>query len=225
MIKKIEIIHCSKSFEKENNKIIAINDLNYKFVSNKFYVIMGESGAGKSTLINVIAGLIKKDSGKILYDGEEILGNKDLARLRNRNIGLVYQSYLLNDNMTALENVMLPLFVNKNINDEESEKRAKESLAELGLEERINHYPKELSGGEQQRVAIARALINNPDIILADEPTGNLDEINEKYIFDLFKELVDKKKKCIIVVSHNEKIKQYADKVLYLKDGVLSENQ
>lgn len=225
MIKKIELIHCSKSFDKENSKIIAINDLNYTFVSNKFYVIMGESGAGKSTLINIIAGLIKKDNGKILYDGEEILGNLNLAKLRNQNIGLVYQSYLLNDNMTALENVMLPLFVNKNINDKESEKRAKDILIKLGLEERINHYPKELSGGEQQRVAIARALINNPDIILADEPTGNLDKINEKYIFDLFKELVDKQKKCIIVVSHNEKIKQYADKVLYLKDGVLSENQ
>ncbi len=222
---KIEIINCSKKYIKDGKEISVLNNLNYKFLSNKFYVIMGESGEGKSTLINVIAGLIKMSSGKVLYNGKEILGNSKLANLRNQKIGLVYQSYLLNDNLTALENVMLPTFLNKKMKKNERHIKATNILNELGLENRINHYPKELSGGEQQRVAIARALINNPDIILADEPTGNLDGKNENYIFNLFKKLVVKRNKCVIVVSHNENIKKYADKVLYLKDGVLLEDK
>lgn len=224
-MKNIELKNCTKTYIKNNKKIMVINKVNYVFSSGKFYVIMGNSGAGKSTIINILAGLIKVDSGEVIYNGTIRKSNSQLAKLRNSNIGLVYQSYLLNDNMTALENVILPHLLNKNTNINTSTSRAKEMLDKFGLENRYSHYPKELSGGEQQRVAIARALINNPDIILADEPTGNLDKDNEKYVFSLLKKLSKAENKCVIVVSHNERIKKYADKILTLKDGNLNEEK
>lgn len=224
-MKNIELKNCTKTYIKNNKKIMVINKVNYVFSSGKFYVIMGNSGAGKSTIINILAGLIKVDSGEVIYNGTIRKSNSQLAKLRNSNIGLVYQSYLLNDNMTALENVILPHLLNKNANINTSTSRAKEMLDKFGLENRYSHYPKELSGGEQQRVAIARALINNPDIILADEPTGNLDKDNEKYVFSLLKKLSKAENKCVIVVSHNERIKKYADKILTLKDGNLNEEK
>lgn len=224
-MKNIELKNCTKTYIKNNKKITIINRVNYMFYSGKFYVIMGNSGAGKSTLINILAGLIKADYGKVIYDGIIQNTNSQFAKLRNKSIGLVYQSYLLNDNMTALENVILPHLLNKKTNINNSKEKAKEILNRFGLEKRHSHYPKELSGGEQQRVAIARALINNPNIILADEPTGNLDKENEKYVFSLLKSLAQEEKKCVIVVSHNEKIKKYADKILILKDGKLNEEK
>ena len=224
-VKNIELKNCTKTYMKNNKKIIVLNKINYTFYYSKFYAIMGNSGSGKSTLINILAGLIKTDFGEILYDGKLQSTNFQLAKLRNENIGLVYQSYLLNDNMTALENVILPLLLNPTTNISEAKEKAKKLLKKFGLEKRYSHYPKELSGGEQQRVAIARALINNPDIILADEPTGNLDKENEKYVFSLLKELSKSEKKCVIVVSHNENINKYADEILILKDGKLNEKK
>lgn len=213
----IELINCSKSYEKNHKKIDVLRNINYKFIKGKFYVIMGESGSGKSTLINIISGLVKNDSGKILFDNKEVKDSNSYAKIRNENIGLVFQSFLLHDNLTSLENVMLPLF----INGSNKNNHAFMLLDSLGLKDRINHYPCELSGGEMQRVAIARSLINNPDFILADEPTGNLDKKNEKFIFEYFKKISSNK--CIIVVSHNEIIKKYADVILILKEGLLYE--
>lgn len=213
----IELINCSKSYEKNHKKIDVLRNINYKFLKGKFYVIMGESGSGKSTLINIISGLVKNDSGKILFDNKEVKDSNSYAKIRNKNIGLVFQSFLLHDNLTSLENVMMPLF----INGSNKNNNAFLLLDSLGLKDRINHYPYELSGGEMQRVAIARSLINNPDFILADEPTGNLDKKNEKFIFEYFKKISSDK--CIIVVSHNESIKKYADTVLILKEGLLYE--
>lgn len=213
----IELINCSKSYEKNHKKIDVLRNINYKFLKGKFYVIMGESGSGKSTLINIISGLVKSDSGKILFDNKEVKDSNSYAKIRNKNIGLVFQSFLLHDNLTSLENVMLPLFINSS----NKNNHAFMLFDSLGLKDRINHYPCELSGGEIQRVAIARSLINNPDFILADEPTGNLDKKNEKFIFEYFKKISSDK--CIIVVSHNESIKKYADIVLILKEGLLYE--
>ena len=217
----ITIRNFSKTYVKNNQKIIALNKINYEFIKGKFYVIMGKSGSGKSTLLNSIAGLIEGDSGTILYDNQNLTNT---AKLRNENIGLVYQNFLLNENMTAIENVMLPTFLNKNLDKTKRYKKAVNILKELDLSNRLNHYPKELSGGEQQRVAVARALINNPDFILADEPTGNLDEKNEELIFNILKKLANLGK-GIIVVSHNKAIKKYADAILILKDGDLYENK
>lgn len=217
----ITIRNFSKTYVKNNQKIIALNKINYEFIKGKFYVIMGKSGSGKSTLLNSIAGLIEGDSGTILYDNQNLTNT---AKLRNENVGLVYQNFLLNENMTAIENVMLPTFLNKNLDKIKRYKKAVNILKELDLSNRLNHYPKELSGGEQQRVAVARALINNPDFILADEPTGNLDEKNEELIFKILKKLANLGK-GIIVVSHNKAIKKYADAILILKDGDLHENK
>lgn len=217
----ITIRNFSKTYIKSNQKIIALNKINYEFIKGKFYVIMGKSGSGKSTLLNSIAGLIEGDSGIILYDNQNLTNT---AKLRNENIGLVYQNFFLNENMTAIENVMLPTFLNKSLDKTKRHKKAESILKELDLSNRLNHYPKELSGGEQQRVAVARALINNPDFILADEPTGNLDEKNEELIFKILKKLANLGK-GIIVVSHNKAIKKYADTILILKDGDLHEDK
>ncbi len=219
---EVKLENCEKNYLKNNRSIKVLNKINYTFSNNKFYAIMGESGSGKSTLINILTGLLKYDAGSIYFDNKLVKSDKDFTNLRRNNLSIIYQSYLLNENMTALENVMLPLYLNKSLTNDERKEIAINKLKELGLESRINHYPKELSGGEQQRVAIARALINNPEIILADEPTGNLDKENEKYIFELLKKL-SQENKCVIIVSHNEEIKKYADKVLYIKDGELHE--
>lgn len=217
----ITIRNFSKIYVKNNQKIIALNKINYEFIKGKFYVIMGKSGSGKSTLLNSIAGLIEGDSGTILYDNQNLTNT---AKLRNENIGLVYQNFLLNENMTAIENVMLPTFLNKSLDKTKRYKKAESILKELDLSNRLSHYPKELSGGEQQRVAIARALINNPDFILADEPTGNLDEKNEELIFKILKKLANHGK-GIIIVSHNKAIKKYADTILILEAGDLHEDK
>lgn len=160
------------------------------------------------------------DKGKIFIDGISPEGDKSFSDIRSKKIGLVYQNFLLNDNMTAFENTILPTYLINDFKDRKNE--VKIILEDLGLEERMNHYPKELSGGECQRVAIARALVNNPKIIIADEPTGNLDDNNEKYVFSLLKKIANEGK-CIIVVTHNKEIKKYCDKILELKDGDLHE--
>lgn len=223
-MERIELKNCSKYYIKNNKKIEVLKNINYKFKNNKLYAIMGESGSGKSTLLNLIAGLIKLNSGKIIINNNDIskMNNEKISKLRNQELGLVYQSFLLNEQMTAIENVMLPTYINKNVLPSERKTKAFEILEKLGLADRMNHYPKELSGGEQQRVAIARCLINNPNIILADEPTGNLDEKNEEEIFDILKN-ISKEGKCVLIVTHNSKIKKYADVILELKDGVLYE--
>ncbi len=220
---KIELDKIVKKYKKNDKEITILKNISYKFNAGNVYIIMGDSGAGKTTLINTIVGLVNLDSGTIKIDNEELNSKEDYSKIRNEKIGMVFQSYLLNENMNAIENVMLPLLLKNNLKT--SKIKAIELLKKIGLEDRYNHYPKELSGGEQQRVAIARALANDPDIIIADEPTGNLDKKNEKSIFEQFVKLAKEDKKCIIVVSHNEQIKEYADKVLILKDGELYEDK
>lgn len=198
--------------------------LSIDFLDNKFYCIVGHSGSGKSTLINIIGLIDNFDGGKYFIDNIEVskMNEVEKSELRMKKFGFVFQSFYLNNRLSALENVMIPMIINNKITKDERKKRALELLEKFGLKDRANHKPYQLSGGEQQRVAIARALANNPEIIIADEPTGNLDKKNEKIIFDYFKKIVEEDKKTIIVVSHNAIVNKYADILYKLDDGKIS---
>lgn len=220
----LEIKDLIKNYYHKEKKIEVLKSLSYNFEKGKFYGIMGHSGSGKTTLFNIIGTIDKEYNGNILVNSKNIssLNDEDMASLRNLEIGFVFQDFFLDEGLTALENVMIPMIINENIPKEEREVIAKKLLKEVGMEDREKHFPKELSGGEKQRVAIARALSNNPNILLCDEPTGNLDEETENKIFALLKNL-SKSGKCVIVVSHSNEVKSYADVMLYLKDGKLNE--
>ncbi|MCD6548841.1 MAG: ABC transporter ATP-binding protein [Thermodesulfobacterium sp.] len=196
-----------------------LKGINLEVEEGDFLAIMGASGSGKSTLLNIIGLLDKPDSGTYILDGQEVskLNKRELAYLRNRKIGFVFQAFYLVPWATALENVLLPLLYRGNINRED-EKKAIELLKRLGLEKRINAKPNELSGGEQQRVAIARALITNPKLLLADEPTGNLDSKSSQEVMSIFKEL-NENSITIIMVTHDPEIADFAKKVKIIKDG------
>lgn len=218
-------IHNMKKIYKlsKNNEIVALNNINITFEKKKFYGIIGHSGSGKSTLIQIIGLLDGYDSGNYIIDDIDVcnLSEDKKAKLRMKKFGFVFQSFYLNEKLTALENVIVPTLINKDIKPNFRKKLACELLTKVGLSDRLNHRPSQLSGGEQQRVAIARALVNTPEVIIADEPTGNLDKKNEKMIFDLLKKLVEEEGKTIILVSHNEIIKNYADVIYSLDDGYL----
>ena len=220
----LEVKDLIKDYYHKEKKIEVLKSLSYNFEKGKFYGIMGHSGSGKTTLFNIIGTIDKEYNGNILVNSKNIssLNDEDMASLRNLEIGFVFQDFFLDEGLTALENVMVPMIINANIPKEEREVIAKKLLKEVGMEDREKHFPKELSGGEKQRVAIARALSNNPNILLCDEPTGNLDEETENKIFALLKNL-SKSGKCVIVVSHSNEVKSYADVMLYLKDGKLNE--
>lgn len=218
----VRLVNCNKKYKNKEKEIIALNNFSYKFEYGKLYAIMGHSGSGKTTLINCISMLDRIDSGNILINEKNTkkLSEKLKAKIRSLEMGLVFQDYLLNENMKVHENIVLPMFLNKKISKNDRKKLALELLKKVGIESKANNYPKQLSGGEQQRVGIARCLANNPNIILADEPTGNLDEENKKYIFKLLKGLA-KEGKCVIVVSHDSTIKKYADEIIILKGGAI----
>lgn len=220
----LRLENCSKSYTKKNNIITILNNVTLNFERGKFYAIMGKSGAGKSTLIQILGLLDNIDCGKIEINGNDVtkLSESKKDTIRNKNIGFVFQEFYLSPNLNTISNVLLPTYINENLNEVESLKKANSLLKKLDIYDRASHYPNELSGGEQQRVAIARALINDPDILLADEPTGNLDDENEEIVLNLLKNM-SKNGKCVIVVSHNKEIKKYADTVLKLENGVLKE--
>ena len=211
-----------KEYKLGKETIKALKNVSVTFENNKFYAIMGRSGSGKSTLVHIIGLLDNPTSGTIYLNNQDTshLKEDEIQEIISQNIGFVFQKFYLNSNLTALENVMLPSLIIKNMSFAEKKKQSLALLKLVGLENRVNHKPKELSGGEAQRVAIARSLINNPKIIIADEPTGNLDKESELVIFNLLKK-ISKRGKTVIVVSHNEIIKEYADKVYILDDGVL----
>ncbi len=219
---KIEIINGYKEYLKKKEKISVLDNINVKFEKEKLYAIMGESGSGKTTLLNIIGTLDTLTQGKLLINDKEIINLKDeeKAKIRMKEIGFVFQNFYLNPNMTVEENIMQPMYINPEYNRISMEEKTEELIKMVGLESRRTHYPKELSGGEEQRVAIARALANNPEIILADEPTGNLDKNNEIKILEILKDL-SQKGRCVIIVSHSNKVIEYADKVLNLKEGKL----
>ncbi len=218
----MNIENVCKVYKTKNDEVKALDNVSYEFKPGKLYAIMGHSGSGKSTLISILGLIETLTSGRITINNKDISKLKDdeLANLRMKYIGFVFQDFYLDEHLKAYENVLLPMLINKEIKKANRKEKALKLLTDLGLNERINHYPKELSGGEQQRVAIARSLANDPEIILADEPTGNLDEENEKLVFETLKSLA-KKGKCVIVVTHSEEIKKYADEILKITKGKL----
>ena len=186
--------------------------------SDEIVSIVGPSGSGKTSIIMLAAGLEMASEGSIKINGQEIVGlrENDLSDVRRKNIGIVFQSFYLIPNLTAVENVLLSLEANQKYNRDEE---AKSLLGEFGLSHRINHLPSELSGGEQQRVAIARALINTPKIILADEPTGNLDSANSESMMDLLFEYTKKSKTSLVMVTHDDSVARRCDRIIEIKDG------
>ena len=219
----LRLKNIEKYYSGSVDKLHIIRNLNLSVEEGEFISILGRSGSGKSTLLNVIGLLDKIDGGKIFIDGKEVdvLSDVEKDRLKNRMLGFVFQFHYLLPEFTALENVMLPALIDDFSNKFEIEKRAMELLKSVGLEERVHHKPSQLSGGEKQRVAIARALINSPKILLADEPTGNLDEETSETIFNILRDINKKRKQTIIVVTHSKDLAQISDKKLYLKKGVL----
>lgn len=218
----LELKNVKKVYVVKNEKVMALNDVSYTFEMNNFYGIMGHSGSGKTTLISILGLLESFDSGTYLINGEEVkdFDNNKISKIRRDYVGFVFQDFYLDEYLNVYENVMLPLITHKELSKETKNEMVIEALTKVGIVDRKNHFPSQLSGGEKQRVAIARALINNAKIILADEPTGNLDEDNEKMIFQILKDL-SKEGKCVIVVSHSNEVKSYADKIIKIANGKL----
>ncbi|MEM2605166.1 MAG: ABC transporter ATP-binding protein [Candidatus Pacearchaeota archaeon] len=208
-----------KTYELGKVKVPAVREVSLEIEEGDFIAIMGPSGSGKSTLMNLIGALDVPTAGKIFFKDKNIasISESALAKLRGKKIGFIFQQFNLIPTLTAKENVMLPMIF-QGIPAEEREKKAENLLEKVGLSKRANHKPKELSGGEQQRVAIARALANDPEIILADEPTGNLDSKKGKEILEILKKL-NKEGKTIIIVTHDSNIAKSAKKIIYIKDG------
>ncbi len=217
MIKLTDII---KKYSKGSNSVVALNNINLAIDTPSMTAIVGPSGSGKSTLLHIIGGMDKPTSGTVKVFDSELgqMSEKELTRYRLKRVGFVFQSFNLIPNLTALENVMLPLEFG-GMPRLEREKRAMNLLEQVDLPQRAHHKPAELSGGEMQRVAIARALANNPTLILADEPTGNLDSESGEQIIKLLKNMATER--IVIVVTHNEKIVSKADTVFRIRDGVL----
>ncbi len=203
-------------------KLEILKSISFEIVEGKITLILGASGAGKSTLLHLLGGLDKPDSGKIYFKGENILEfpEKKIAKFRNMNIGFVFQFHHLLPEFTAMENVAIPQMI-LGTSFRKASERASTILNEVGLSDRKNHKPAELSGGEQQRVAVARALANAPQLILADEPTGNLDSLNSQIVSDLIVHLNKKYKMTFVVVTHNLEIQKIADYLFEMKDGKL----
>jgi ABC-type lipoprotein export system ATPase subunit len=218
------IIRASNIRKLYSGKVEAVKNVSLELEKGKFYAVMGHSGSGKTTLLQLLGLLDKMTSGELYIDGRNVsnLNENQKARMRMEKLGFVFQAFYLNPKLKAYENVMLPMYINEKYSNSDLKAKAMELLEQLGLSDRSNHYPRELSGGEQQRVAIARALANNPDCIFADEPTGNLDIENETIVFENLKNL-SREGKCVLVVSHNETVKEYADKLFYMDKGLLSE--
>ncbi|BCB96744.1 ABC transporter ATP-binding protein [Dissulfurispira thermophila] len=216
----INVMNISKVYKLGEIELKALSDVSLKIDRGEFLAIMGPSGSGKSTFMNIIGCLDKPTSGKYLLDGIDIahLDRDELAAIRNKKIGFVFQGFNLLARTSALENVELPMLYN-GVSTKERIKRAKEALKMVGLEGRENHYPNQLSGGQQQRVAIARALVNNAPIILADEPTGNLDTKTSEEIMELFTRLNKDSNITIILVTHEPDIAAYSKKIVRFTDG------
>ncbi len=225
MSKILNTTDLCKTYQTGPQEVEVLKNINLDLATGEIVVIMGPSGVGKSTLLHLVGGLDRPSSGEVLIDGENIfvLKEKDLAVFRNKSIGFVFQFHHLLPEFTALENVMIPGMMHEGdvpaIRD-----RAESLLTEIGLADRLTHKPSELSGGEQQRVAVARALINNPKLVLADEPTGNLDKQNSMALYELLLELNNKFNQTFIIVTHNEMMASKAGRVVELEDGMIKSN-
>jgi putative ABC transport system ATP-binding protein len=215
----IQVSGLTKTISSPAHTVEILKGIDLEIPRGQFAAIMGPSGSGKSTLLGLLAGLDTPTSGRIVLDGEDITGleEDELALLRGRKIGFVFQSYHLIPTLTAEENVMLPLELSGNSND--GAKRARELLERVGLFDRRDHYPVQLSGGEQQRVALARAFVVRPPILLADEPTGNLDTANGKLVLELLVALNRREGTTLVLVTHDHQISEQADRRITMRDG------
>jgi len=218
----LEVLEVKKSYRMGKVVIPALRGVSFDVKEGEFLAIFGPSGSGKSTLLHVVGGLDRPDEGEVLIDNVNIfkLGSDELAEVRLRKVGFVFQFFNLLPRLTALRNVELPLTI-ANVPEKEAMEKAEEMLKLVGVQARMNHRPSELSGGEQQRVAIARALINNPKIVLADEPTGNLDTKTGWEIVQLMKKLNEEKGQTFVIVTHDPYIAETADRIIHLKDGLI----
>ena len=216
----VELEDISKEFKMGSSVIKALDNIDLEIKRGEFLSIIGTSGSGKSTLLNLIGGLLKPTNGKIIVDNFDISAYSDneMANYRKKKVGFVFQSFNLIPTLTALENVEYPMIFS-GVSSTERLKKSEEVLEKLGLGDRLKHNPTELSGGEQQRVSIARAIINEPEIILADEPTGNLDSKTGKGIMEVLKKINKEMGRTLIVVTHDIYISYYSDKRVYLSDG------
>lgn len=220
----IQLTKLTKSYQEGEKTRAVLDEMNLSVKEGELIVLLGRSGSGKSTLLNLVSGIDKPDSGEVVIGGTDLakLNEKDRTLFRRKNIGFVFQSFNLISTLTAHENVILPLKL-KGVKDDETLGKAQQFLDEVGLGDRGDSYPDRLSGGEQQRVAIARALAHEPILILADEPTGNLDYETGKTILDILNNLVRKNGRTIILATHDRDICKIADRVLEIRGGKLSE--
>ena len=216
----LEVKNVYKSYENKSEEAPVLNGISFEIKKGEFVAIYGESGAGKSTLLHLLAGFDKPSDGEILMMDKNItqMNENRLARLRSKHVGFVFQQYHLIPELSAIENVMFPMLLN-GVRRKAAYKAAKEMLEYVGITEGIDKLPEEFSGGQNQRIAIARALVTNPEIVFADEPTGNLDSTNKHKIMDLLTQINKDFKTTILVVTHSETEKKYASKVILVKDG------
>lgn len=223
-MKILEIENLSKTYGKGDTLVRALDNVSFSVEQGEFVAIVGPSGSGKSTLLHILGGVDTATSGRVIINGTDIskLDETALAIFRRRQIGLVYQFYNLIPILTAEENLTLPLL----LDGRKPDKKQIASLAEkLGLKERLNHLPNQLSGGQQQRISIGRALVNNPAIMLADEPTGNLDSENSREIVELLRHFNRELKQTVIIITHDEKIALSADRVISIEDGKINRDE
>jgi len=220
----ISIKDLRKTYRTESESLTILNDLSIDIEKGKKIVIAGESGSGKSTFLNIVGALDNASAGSIIVGPYNVgqMDEEDAAEYRNKFLGLIFQFHYLLKDFTALENVYLPAFM-AGVNKKEAEEKALKLLDDVGLSSRVNHLPSELSGGERQRVAVARALINDPEVILADEPTGNLDPANALMIGDLLFSMADKYQKTLLLVTHDMNLASKGDKIYSIKEGRLNE--
>jgi putative ABC transport system ATP-binding protein len=219
----LELNHVSYTYKNRFHRVDAVKSVSTEFEQGKVYAVVGKSGSGKSTLLSVIAGLDLPTEGKITFEGKS-LAEINLDQYRRNDISVIYQAFHLFPLLNSIENVMYPMELQK-VKSKDAKKRAIELLSKMQLDEHcLKHFPSMLSGGEQQRVAIARALASNPKILLADEPTGNLDSENSSMIVDILLKLAHEDKYCVILITHDLEISKRADVILHLKDGELCSN-
>ena len=223
----IQVQGVNKEYGKGKNTVAALKNINIEIQPGEFVAVVGPSGCGKSTLLHVMSGLEAPTSGRVLVDSVDVtlISERDLPKVRAQKIGFVFQAFLLIEDLTAFENVQSVLWPNEEIRKERQEEMALEVLREVDMLERRDHFPRQMSGGEQQRIAIARALVNRPPILFCDEPTGNVDSQTGNAILKIIAQLNREKKMTVVLVTHNEDLTKYAKRILKMKDGAITSDR